>query len=246
MKLGRNDPCHCGSGRKYKKCHQREDDQRAREVKSLNTLAEWIAHYGGALETAGLERARAEEAIQAAARGWFDGEAPADPLSDAVFRQHALFDMAIAEGQTLVATAEIDATGTEPELVQKLVEALARSWLSVHEVTEVKRGKGLRLVDRLTGRNRWVGDPALAEILEPMEVVLGRVVLYDKKPMLLEGWEKVFFRGRKKAIADLDALLTEDGFEADDADGRILWLRREAGRVARRVREARPAAEAAE
>ncbi|MEE4186004.1 MAG: SEC-C metal-binding domain-containing protein [Gammaproteobacteria bacterium] len=20
-KLGRNDPCHCGSGRKYKKCH---------------------------------------------------------------------------------------------------------------------------------------------------------------------------------------------------------------------------------
>lgn len=21
LKLGRNDPCHCGSGRKYKKCH---------------------------------------------------------------------------------------------------------------------------------------------------------------------------------------------------------------------------------
>lgn len=21
VKLGRNDPCHCGSGRKYKKCH---------------------------------------------------------------------------------------------------------------------------------------------------------------------------------------------------------------------------------
>lgn len=26
MKLGRNDPCHCGSGQKYKKCHQAEDD----------------------------------------------------------------------------------------------------------------------------------------------------------------------------------------------------------------------------
>jgi preprotein translocase subunit SecA len=24
-KLGRNDPCHCGSGRKYKKCHGAAD-----------------------------------------------------------------------------------------------------------------------------------------------------------------------------------------------------------------------------
>lgn len=241
MKLGRNDPCHCGSGRKYKKCHQAEDERRARQVKSLRTLAEWIAHYGGALETAGLERARSEEAIQAQARRWFEGDPPADPLGDPHFRQHALFDMAIAEGQTLVARVEIEATGTEPDRVQALVEALARSWLSVHEVTECKRGKGLRLVDRLTGRNRWIADPALADVLEPMEVVLGRVVVYDKKPMLLDGWERVWFRGRKKAITDLDAELTDDGFEPDDGDGRILWLRREAARVARRARAARPA-----
>lgn len=25
MKLGRNDPCHCGSGKKYKKCHEAAD-----------------------------------------------------------------------------------------------------------------------------------------------------------------------------------------------------------------------------
>lgn len=25
--IGRNDPCTCGSGKKYKKCHQLEDDQ---------------------------------------------------------------------------------------------------------------------------------------------------------------------------------------------------------------------------
>lgn len=25
-KLGRNDPCHCGSGLKYKKCHAAQDD----------------------------------------------------------------------------------------------------------------------------------------------------------------------------------------------------------------------------
>jgi len=29
--LGRNDPCHCGSGKKYKRCHLREDEEAERE-----------------------------------------------------------------------------------------------------------------------------------------------------------------------------------------------------------------------
>jgi hypothetical protein len=34
MKLGRNDPCHCGSGKKYKKCHEAADD--AKEAADLS------------------------------------------------------------------------------------------------------------------------------------------------------------------------------------------------------------------
>jgi len=30
QEIGRNDPCWCGSGRKYKHCHLREDQQKAR------------------------------------------------------------------------------------------------------------------------------------------------------------------------------------------------------------------------
>lgn len=29
--LGRNDPCHCGSGKKYKQCHLGQDEAAARE-----------------------------------------------------------------------------------------------------------------------------------------------------------------------------------------------------------------------
>ena len=29
QKVGRNDPCWCGSGKKYKKCHYAEDQQKA-------------------------------------------------------------------------------------------------------------------------------------------------------------------------------------------------------------------------
>jgi hypothetical protein len=32
MELGRNDPCHCGSGKKYKRCHLASDEQRQSAV----------------------------------------------------------------------------------------------------------------------------------------------------------------------------------------------------------------------
>jgi preprotein translocase subunit SecA len=31
-KLGRNDPCYCGSGKKYKKCHMTEDEAKSKHV----------------------------------------------------------------------------------------------------------------------------------------------------------------------------------------------------------------------
>jgi hypothetical protein len=32
--LGRNDPCHCGSGKKYKQCHLAKDEVAAREARA--------------------------------------------------------------------------------------------------------------------------------------------------------------------------------------------------------------------
>jgi preprotein translocase subunit SecA len=30
-KIGRNDPCWCGSGKKYKQCHMKQDERERRE-----------------------------------------------------------------------------------------------------------------------------------------------------------------------------------------------------------------------
>jgi hypothetical protein len=35
--LGRNDPCHCGSGKKYKQCHLDKDEAVAREARAKAT-----------------------------------------------------------------------------------------------------------------------------------------------------------------------------------------------------------------
>ena len=32
--MGRNDPCHCGSGKKYKQCHLDKDEASAREARA--------------------------------------------------------------------------------------------------------------------------------------------------------------------------------------------------------------------
>jgi hypothetical protein len=37
MKIGRNDPCPCGSGRKYKKCHLDEDEASARAASAKDS-----------------------------------------------------------------------------------------------------------------------------------------------------------------------------------------------------------------
>jgi hypothetical protein len=38
-KLGRNDPCHCGSGKKYKACHLEQDEAATREAREKEAAA---------------------------------------------------------------------------------------------------------------------------------------------------------------------------------------------------------------
>ncbi|PID86880.1 MAG: hypothetical protein CSA11_02205 [Chloroflexi bacterium] len=41
-KIGRNDPCYCGSGKKYKQCHMKEDKAAEKERRSWTQAATWL------------------------------------------------------------------------------------------------------------------------------------------------------------------------------------------------------------
>ncbi len=43
-KIGRNDPCHCGSGKKYKKCHMKEEQAAEKERSLIQKAASYIRH----------------------------------------------------------------------------------------------------------------------------------------------------------------------------------------------------------
>ncbi|MBI4038703.1 preprotein translocase subunit SecA [Candidatus Daviesbacteria bacterium] len=49
-KIGRNDPCYCGSGKKYKKCHLNREPQGGQELEAynlyFNNQEEWQRRYG--------------------------------------------------------------------------------------------------------------------------------------------------------------------------------------------------------
>ena len=56
--LGRNDPCHCGSGRKYKQCCLAKDEEKARAARAKATAEAPVADAeGGAEGTAPAPRA---------------------------------------------------------------------------------------------------------------------------------------------------------------------------------------------
>jgi hypothetical protein len=63
MKLGRNDPCHCGSGKKYKKCHETAD-----AAKASAELAAAKAKADAEKEAADAEAAANPEGAKLAAK----------------------------------------------------------------------------------------------------------------------------------------------------------------------------------
>ena len=57
--LGRNEPCHCGSGRKYKRCCLEKDADRLRSEREAGPMATGGAVGGrGSTANAGAPRAR--------------------------------------------------------------------------------------------------------------------------------------------------------------------------------------------
>jgi hypothetical protein len=62
MKPGRNDPCHCGSGQKYKKCHLATDNAaRSAELAAAAAAAAEAQAKADAAAAEAEEKAKAED-----------------------------------------------------------------------------------------------------------------------------------------------------------------------------------------
>jgi len=159
---GRNDPCHCGSGKKYKKCHLGRDQEEAgpdRFHAMDHDLLSEMSRFG---------------AKQFGTK-WVPQDlravAPGDALH--LVLQWAAYELPV-EGRTL-----IDRFVERYELGPQERDWLAaqrRAWLSIWEVVSVVAGKEITMRDLLTGQTRTVLERQASLTLVARDAVLGRVV----------------------------------------------------------------------
>ena len=175
-RAGRNEPCPCGSGRKYKKCHLATDEAEhaafqatapthTMDDRLVNRLSRF-AHreFGEAWEAFADDFADADEAIQLAP-SW------------SVY----CFEV---DGKTVV-DAYLDTRGRRCSREERSwLDAQRAAWLSVWEVEAVDPGKAVTLHDLLSGERRTVHETRGSKTLVARDALLVRIVDHDGVSLL--------------------------------------------------------------
>ena len=188
MKIGRNDPCHCGSGKKFKKCCGRSAE--AAVVAEVSKIGpQWVhRHALKLLQVAGYQE-----------------DSDLDLSTQMV---HILDE----RSQGSYDESELEAKSKkEKEIFKSLHAALGQSILEPLEVLEVRRGYSIKVRGCFTQQVALIEQVEDAEALEPMEWILGRVFVFAKKSYLLSDWQKVPFKKRKPLKRQIEAYLAETG-----------------------------------
>ncbi len=189
--MNRNDPCHCGSGRKFKKCHgvpsatgadlgtlsivRRSELARASACKTLDVqlhdeMLAWAArHLGPAW-------------IQNAAKTFSWHDVPEVEQDETMLLgTWMLYHMPISDTDPMPLAwryREAARLHREPAK-ERLVNAQLEATIGVWEVQSVERGVGSQVKDLLTGAERFIYDASSTKTLEPWLALLGYVVDCD-------------------------------------------------------------------
>lgn len=184
-KIGRNEPCLCGSGKKYKKCCL------AREQEEASRKREEAAVAGSALDwLAGHCPDGVREAVQ---EGFYRGlkNAEREALNGLSYRYHELLNVNL--GEWLITDAGIR-TGDDVQPVRKLLLGSggppltpdARQWLdrlgefpvSLYEVRRVDPGEGMLVADLVLSDEPevWVSEKVATRNLLRWDIIGARLV----------------------------------------------------------------------
>lgn len=185
MKAGRNDPCPCGSGEKYKKCCLlKEDAVRTEEVlfsENEAALMERMLPFA--------EDVFGEDAIEQAWILFLDEMTevafdPEDPLN-LLFIPWFLFNWHIETAQdkpipeaplnTTVAEAFLESE-TLTEEQEAILRASNRRPLSLYEVMEVTKSKSLKLYDIMQDKTIDVNEDNASQTLKVGEIIIASIM----------------------------------------------------------------------
>jgi hypothetical protein len=196
--VGRNDPCWCGSGRKYKRCHL------GRVELAPHDRATWL--YSKAVTFLNDGPHREMRAELAEIRSGHQGGDPEEFLGD-----RAVIDVALFDGGVLH-----DFLDTRGVLLPDVEQLILAQWLtverSVFEVEDVERGRSVTLRDIRTGDRQDLADKALSRSVRKGDLACTRLLPVGDTVEIFGGVEPV-------PLHLLDwSLQALDGQNGDDAD----------------------------
>ncbi len=204
---GRNDPCWCGSGRKFKQCHLAASELAPlpdRVAWLTRKASLWLEHQGRDTRTLVTDLAIAWVAGRPDADAsdvWDDDDAESERRFRQAFADPILFDAALHEGGLFRHFLR-----ERGELLPDDERLLATAWLtvdrSVHEVVEVDRGVGLRLRDLATGEVVDVRERSASREVNQGERYCARVVPDGATHQIVGGVFQVR-AGHETAVLDL-------------------------------------------
>jgi len=165
-KIGRSEPCRCGSGKKYKNCHGKAEVQtlqaaQAHEGAVPRAMA-WLAQHHRKAFAAALQR----ETEEVAFAGFDDDEEDAARAALADVDDELWQQIQINLSEWLLAEGDIEVKGVQRRVSELLlgrggplfevaqrawIEQLAQRPLRLYDITEVVPGSGLTLCDALDG-----------------------------------------------------------------------------------------------
>lgn len=191
--LGRNEPCWCGSGRKYKQCHLGKA-----ELPPLPDRVSWLVNKAEGY----IERAAGmpNETLIDLAMALADDPDDIDSLKE-VFQDPMLVDLVLVEEGYF----ELFLDDRGP-LLPDDEAMLAASWLlvdrTVYEITENRPGRGMTLRDLRTGDELEVRERTFSRSAEAGQLFCGRAVPDGETHQLIGGRFPVR-PGRERALLEL-------------------------------------------
>lgn len=186
-KINRNDPCPCGSGKKYKNCHMRGDQLRT--SRELSLRPEEGALLSVLYQFAQLPRyaAALAEALDFFWGGHYDLRAISD--DDVVDLRRTLewfiFDRRLPGGGRVVDQYLATEGARLNAEIRQIAAAWGRSAMGVFRLAAPPNDGRLPLYDPLQQRELTVFDPMLARTAQVGDVLVGRLYTLDDAQRLM-------------------------------------------------------------
>jgi HEAT repeat protein len=201
-KVGRNDPCPCGSGRKYKKCCLNKDEERRSEKTSATPkeieLRERLLSFSS--------KERYKKDFEKAYHLFWRRPSKEPLILDeneeinfGFFLDWFIHDFTLRNGMTVIEEFYQEKKERLSEEEVSLLKYEIASYLSIYEVLSVTPGVGLRLKDLLTNEAMDILEVKGSLTLVKWDVIFARVIKMGSVNKL-SGMITVIPRGNREEI----------------------------------------------